>query len=83
MTCPTGRCCPLSMLRPGEQGALVEFRCPHGQRHRLTELGLTCGDCIRVISGECHGPMIVALKHDARLALGRGMAHKIIVQVIE
>jgi Fe2+ transport system protein FeoA len=72
---------PLSMLRAGEEGALVEFRCKGNMRHRLTELGLNCGDCIYVVSGECDGPMILALKNDARLALGRGMAHKIIVEL--
>lgn len=72
---------PLSMLRAGQQAALVEFRCKRNMRHRLTELGLNCGDCVHVISGECNGPLILGLKNDARLALGRGMAHKIIVEL--
>ncbi|MFP4321830.1 MAG: ferrous iron transport protein A [Anaerolineales bacterium] len=73
--------CPLSMLRPGEQGRLVSFEGRQKLRQRLADLGLTCGDCVRVISGECTGPMIIGVKQDARLALGRGMANKIIVQI--
>lgn len=72
---------PLSMLSPGQGGALVEFQGKCKLRHRLAELGLTCGDHICVISGECNGPMILRLKNDSRLAIGRGMAHKIIVEI--
>ncbi len=71
---------PLSTLRSGEKGAVVKVSCPH-LRHRLAELGLNCGDCIHVIRGECHGPLIVGVKTDTRLALGRGMAHQIMVEI--
>jgi Fe2+ transport system protein FeoA len=74
---------PLSMLRPGEKGELIEIRCPHKTRHRLADLGLNCGDCIHVISGECKGAMILGYKRDARLAVGRGMAHQILVRIAD
>lgn len=77
---PPRPCCPLSMLRPGEQGELIAFHCKRDVRRRLADLGLNCGECIRVISGDNSGSVILAFKQDARLALGRGMAHKIIVQ---
>jgi len=80
---PNHRRCPLSMLRPGEKGELVEFHCKHAQRRRLADLGLNCGDCVQVISGDGGGPMILGVKNDSRLAMGRGMAHQIIVEVQE
>ncbi len=75
--------CPLSMLRPGDKAHLVEFQGHQKLRRRLADLGLNCGDCVHVISGQCNGPMILGVKNDSRLALGRGMAHKIIVQIEE
>lgn len=72
---------PLSMVQPGQKVALVEFRCQRNMRHRLTELGMSCGDCVHVISGNCKGPMILGLKNDARLALGRAMADQIFVEI--
>lgn len=70
---------PLSMLRAGDKAEIVEFHCKAKLRNRLTEMGLTCGDCIHVISGGCEGPMILGTKQDARLAIGQGMAHQIMV----
>jgi ferrous iron transport protein A len=49
-------------------------------RKRLADLGLNLGMTVRVIQRDRHGPLILAVK-DARLALGRGMAHKIMVEL--
>jgi Fe2+ transport system protein FeoA len=35
---------------------------------------------VRVVQGDTFGPLIIAFKDDARLALGRGVAHKIEVE---
>ncbi|OQY27659.1 MAG: hypothetical protein B6243_12770 [Anaerolineaceae bacterium 4572_5.2] len=59
---------------------LVEITAGHGARRRLTELGLTPGVELQVIQDE-GGPLLLAV-HDSRLALGRGMAHKIMVQTV-
>lgn len=71
---------PLSMVNPGESVRLVRIRGGHHVRRRLAEMGLTPGTVLRVVQGEAFGPLIVAFKDDARLALGRGMAHKIEVE---
>lgn len=71
---------PLSMVAPGESVRLVRVHGGQNVRRRLAELGLTPGMMLRVVQGEAFGPMIVAFKDDARLALGRGMAHKIEVE---
>ena len=71
---------PLSMATPGQSVRLVQIHGGHHVRRRLADLGLTPGVELRVVQGEAFGPLIVAFKDDARLALGRGMAHKIQVE---
>jgi Fe2+ transport system protein FeoA len=69
---------PLSMVEPGESVKLVRVATGHRLRRRLTELGLIPGVEFKIMQDE-GGPLLLAVK-DTRLALGRGMAHKIIVQ---
>lgn len=71
---------PLTMATPGKDVKLVAIHGGWGIRQRLADLGLTPGTVLRVIQTDGRGPLIVAFKGDARLALGRGMAHKIMVE---
>lgn len=71
---------PLTMVAPGAAVRLVTIRGGHIARKRLADLGLTPGTEIRVIQSDPTGPLIIGFKDDARLALGRGMAHKIQVE---
>jgi len=48
---------------------------------RLVELGLTPGVRLKVLQ-DSGGPLIIAVR-DSRIALGRGMAKKISVSIIE
>jgi ferrous iron transport protein A len=73
---------PLSMTQPGETVKLVALRGGHQMRKRLADLGLTLDMPLRLVQGDDHGPLIVAIK-DTRLAIGRGMAHLIIVELIQ
>jgi len=66
------------MISPGERVTLVEVTAGHGARHRLTVLGLNPGGALSVVQDD-GGPLLLAV-HDSRLALGRGMAHKIMVK---
>jgi len=52
-----------------------------GIRRRLYELGLTEGTEIYVLRNEGRGPILI-LARGARLALGRGVAMKILVEVM-
>jgi len=71
---------PLSMAAPGQEVELVAVHGGWGIRRRLADMGFNPGVRIKVIhSGG--GPIIVAIR-DVRLALGRGMAHKIVVKMI-
>jgi ferrous iron transport protein A len=49
-------------------------------RQRLADLGLTPGVVLRLVQNDPSGPLIVAMRDDARLALGRGMAAQIMVE---
>ncbi len=71
---------PLTMAPRNEDVRLVAIRGGQRIRQRLADLGLTPGTTLRVVQADSWGPLIVAFKDDARLALGRGMAHKIEVE---
>ncbi len=70
---------PLSMVTPGETVELIQIREGKRLRKRLADLGLNVGLEIRVVQNCFSGPLILAVKEDARLAIGRGMAHQILV----
>ncbi|MGC9400683.1 MAG: FeoA family protein [Anaerolineae bacterium] len=72
---------PLAMVAPGEEVRLTAIRGGQRMRRRLADLGLNLGLTVRVIQRDGHGPLILAVK-DSRLALGRGVAHKIMVELI-
>jgi len=71
---------PLTMAAPGETVKMVNIRGGQRVRKRLADLGLTPGTELRGVQADTWGPLIVAFKDDVRLALGRGMAHKVQVE---
>ena len=71
---------PLTMVEEGAVVKLSRVNGGHGLRKRLADLGLTPGTLLHIVRSDAQGSLIVALKDDARLALGRGMAHRIVVQ---
>lgn len=73
---------PLSMVAPGQEVEFVAVHGGRGIRRRLADMGFNPGIRIKVIQGGFQrGPIVVAVR-DTRLALGRGMAHKIMVSPI-
>jgi Fe2+ transport system protein FeoA len=70
---------PLAMVSPGEEVRLVAIYGGQRLRKRLADLGLNVGMTVRVLQHSGHGPLILAVK-DSRLAVGRGIAHKILVR---
>ena len=69
---------PLAMATPGETVQVVGIRAGRGLARKLTDMGLTPGVQVRVINGLRPGPVIIELR-GSRLALGHGVAHKIMV----
>jgi Fe2+ transport system protein FeoA len=67
----------LSMVVTGETVVLLKIAAGRRLRRRLADLGLTVGMEVRMVQNHFAGPVILAVKHDSRLAIGRGMAAKI------
>lgn len=68
---------PLSLVGVGEYVKVIEMQEQGAVRQRLSDLGLTPGAIVRVVQADATGAMILALRQDARLAVGRGTARKI------
>ena len=69
---------PLAMAGKGDLVRVVQIHGGAKFAYRLKELGLGAGNILRVISSGFGGPLIVEIG-GSRLAIGRGMALKIIV----
>jgi len=80
---------PLTALRNGESGIITSIKTGHGRgggrgwgfKKRLMDMGLTPGTRVTVVkSAPFHGPLEVSVR-GSRLALGRGMAERIFVEI--
>ena len=69
---------PLNMLSMGEEAELVDVRGGHGVKRRLSALGLNPGMKVAMIQNAMRGPVVLSVM-DSRIALGRGMAQRILV----
>lgn len=79
--CATGF--PLCNARCDQCVRLVSIEGGKTLRKRLAELGLSAGDEVRVVQRHGRGPLILAVKEDTRMAIGRGMAEKILVSTVK
>ena len=69
---------PLAMAKTGERVVITDIAGGATARGRMAALGLRRGDVLEIISNDGKGRLILA--HDCtRLALGRGIAQKILV----
>jgi len=80
---------PLTSLRDGETGIVTSIKAGHGRgrgggwgfEKRLMDMGLTPGTRVTVVkSAPFHGPLEILVR-GSRLALGRGMAERIFVEI--
>jgi DtxR family Mn-dependent transcriptional regulator len=80
---------PLTVLRDGETGTVSSIKTGHGKgwgrgwgfEKRLMDMGLTPGTRVTVVkSAPFHGPLEILVR-GSRLALGRGMAERIFVEI--
>lgn len=67
---------PLDRLPAGASGVVHALRGGKSATSRLAVMGFTPGSRVTVLQNRGWGPMIV-MTRDVRLALGRGLAHKI------
>lgn len=71
---------PLSMVPAGKQVQIVSIDAGWGLQRRLADMGLTPGLKVRVVSSQRPGSVVLDVR-GSRLALGRGISHKIIVKI--
>ena len=71
---------PLAMVSVGETVRLESVCGGEKLVHRLTALGLTPGVEMSVVQ-DSGGPLVVSVR-DSRIALGRGMAQRVMVSFI-
>jgi DtxR family Mn-dependent transcriptional regulator len=69
---------PMSMLRTGEVGVLKSYTGGKGMLGRCLSMGFTPGSTVRMVGNFGSGP-VLAKVHDVEVALGRGMAARIMV----
>jgi len=69
-------------LKEGEKAIIVSIRGGAGVTQRLTDMGLTPDTEITVIKSAFFGPIEVSVR-GSKLAIGRGIAAKILVKVKE
>ncbi|HIE14725.1 TPA: ferrous iron transport protein A [Candidatus Bathyarchaeota archaeon] len=81
---------PLTALKNGESGVITSVKVGlkgggggrgWGLRKRLMDMGLTPGTRITVIKSAPFGGPVEILVRGSRLALGRGMAERIYVEI--
>ncbi len=71
----------LTNLKTEEQGRIVAIKGGIGIRQKLMLRGISEGSIVRVVSS--NGGPVVLESDGGMIAIGRGMAHKIMVQRIE
>jgi Fur family ferric uptake transcriptional regulator len=72
---------PLAITSPGERVLIVGWRGENNIERRLASMGLKRGTEVEVIKSSGPGPLIVA-SQETRIALGSGMAKKILVTTV-
>ena len=73
----------LACMKPGQIGILVEIRGGYGMIRRLEALGLRLCKRIRKVSSMLmRGPVVVEVD-GFQIAVGYGMASRIIVEIME
>ncbi len=81
---------PLGLLNIGEKAEIVEIIEKKGYCHEKKEkhichaadMGIRIGNVIEMLINEGQGPLVVKVE-ESRIAIGRGMAMKILVRSID
>ena len=73
---------PLTLAKPGEKLTITDFSGGSKSRMRLLTMGLRIGDVVEVVTNPNTGQIVVAMDYK-RYALGKGMAQKVIVEILD
>ncbi|MCK5284202.1 MAG: ferrous iron transport protein A [Alphaproteobacteria bacterium] len=77
--CKKQKAYSLTLASVGEDVFVVSFSFGRNLQRKLKDIGLMVGIQVKVLENDFSGPLLLAIG-DTRVALGRGMAHKIMVQ---
>lgn len=80
-TCDSGSSIPLAFLPNGSECEIIEFRGGRGMVQQMAKMGVIPFTKIRMVSSNFPGPVLIDVK-DSRIALGSGIAMKIIVNEV-
>jgi len=69
----------LAKVKEGEEVEIVSIKAGAKTAKRLADLGLTSGTKIKVLRKAISGPIEIKVR-GSRLALGRGLANKIVIK---
>lgn len=72
---------PLGFLETGKNATICKVMGACGLRTKLNEMGFALGTTVQTVRNDGAGPVVISVM-DSRIALGRGMAQKILVQEI-
>ncbi|MGQ9647515.1 MAG: FeoA family protein [Thermodesulfobacteriota bacterium] len=73
----------LDQIYENSQARVVDIRGGPGVRQRLSQMGIHPGDVITILRfGALRGPILIEI-HGSQVALGRGIASKVIVEGME
>ncbi len=73
----------LDQLLENRKAKVIAIQGGHGIRQRLSQMGIHMGDIITILRfGALRGPILVEV-HGSQVALGRGIASRIIVEEVE
>ncbi|MCF8000796.1 MAG: ferrous iron transport protein A [Halanaerobiales bacterium] len=74
----------LADLKAGKKGEVFSFKGGKKLKKKLDSLGIRKGKQIKKVSDMVlKGPITIQIDNSSRVAIGRGMAEKIMVKVIE
>jgi ferrous iron transport protein A len=72
---------PLGFLQTGRDAVVSDLAGGRSLRQRLTDMGVVRGTRVKVVKNDMGGPLIISIG-EGRLAVGRGMALRIMVEVV-
>lgn len=71
---------PLAMIPPGKKGRVIYTKdYGKGLLNHMADMGLSEGSVVEVITAGGSGPLLIGVK-ETRLAIGQGIARKIMVE---
>jgi ferrous iron transport protein A len=74
---------PLDQVYENKKATVIDIQGGSGVRQRLSQMGIHPGDMITMRRyGALRGPLLIEI-HGSQVALGRGIASRIVVEKVE